>query len=316
MRARNSSLMILSAVVLLGSAALMGCSAPANNPAPASTAANAPSQEIGGQDEFGPYEVVKDWPQPLPDGPDGIKQEGWTWGSTGAVYAETPDRIWIAMRGELPLPPGAKPWTPYGMLNPTRGNATGNDDGSSATCDPEPKRGWERRYHHVLFVVDRNGKQVDYWPQYDELFKMKCGRGPHKIKMNPYDPDKHVWIIDDQLHMIYKFTYDMKRIVMTLGTKGQKGRDGGRLFDRPTDIDWLPDGTFFISDGYGGTRVAKFDKDGKFLMDWGTAAKDPNNPGPNEFDTVHSIQISNDRRLFVVDRGHRRFQGFDENGNF
>jgi hypothetical protein len=316
MRARTSSLMSLSAVIVLASAALMGCRGPANSPETTSAAAPAPSQEIGGQEEFGPYEVVANWPQPLPDGADGIKHEGWTWGSTGAVYAETPDRIWIAMRGELPLPPGAKPWTPYGMLNPTRGNATGNDDGSTATCDPEPKRGWERRYHHVLFVVDRNGKQVDYWPQYDKLFEMKCGRGPHKIKISPYDPEKHVWIIDDQLHMIYKFTYDMKQIVMTLGTKGQRGRDGGRLFDRPTDIDWLPDGTFFISDGYGGTRVAKFDKDGKFLMDWGTKPKDPNNPGPNEFNTVHSIAISKDRRLFVVDRGHRRIQVFDENGKF
>jgi peptidylamidoglycolate lyase len=124
-----------------------------------------------------------------------------------------------------------------------------------------------------------------------------------------------VWIIDDQLHTIYKFTYGGK-LVMTLGTKGQRGRDAGRLFDRPTDIDWLPDGTFFISDGYGGTRVAKFDKDGKFLMDWGTPPKDPKNPGPNEWNTVHSIAISKDRRLYVVDRGHRRFQVFDENGKF
>jgi sugar lactone lactonase YvrE len=116
--------------------------------------------------------------------------------------------------------------------------------------------------------------------------------------------------------MIYKFTYDMKQIVLTLGTKGKRGRDGGKLFDRPTDIDWLPDGTFFITDGYGGTRVAKFDKDGKFLMDWGSKPKDPANPGPNEFNTVHSIGISRDRRLFVVDRGHRRFQIFDENGKF
>ena len=122
-------------------------------------------------------------------------------------------------------------------------------------------------------------------------------------------------MIDDQLHVIYKFTYD-GNLVLTLGTKGQRGRDGGRLFDRPTDIDWLPDGTFFISDGYGGTRVAKFDKDGKFLMDWGSAPKDPNNPGPNEWNTVHSIAISADRRLFVVDRGHHRFQVFDENGKF
>ena len=115
--------------------------------------------------------------------------------------------------------------------------------------------------------------------------------------MNPYDRDKHVWIIDDQLHVIWKFTYDGK-LVMTLGTTGKRGRDAGKLFDRPTDIAWLPDGTFFISDGYGGKRVAKFDKDGKFIMDWGAAPKDPANPGPNEWNTVHSIQISKDRKLY------------------
>ncbi len=273
-------------------------------------------QEKGGQEEFGPYELVPNWPQPLPDGPDGVKHEGWTWGSVGAVYAETPDRIWIAQRGELPLPAGAKPWTPYALLNPSRGNATGNDDGLGATCEPtKEKRGWERRYHHVIFAVDRAGKMVESWPQHDKLFEMTCGRGPHKIKMSPYDPEKHIWVFDDQLHVIHKFTHDGK-LVMTLGTKGKRGRDAGKLFDRPTDIDWLPDGTFFISDGYGGTRVAKFDKDGKFLMDWGGPPKDPKQPGPNEFNTVHSIQISKDRRVFVVDRGHRRIQVFDENGKF
>ncbi len=115
--------------------------------------------------------------------------------------------------------------------------------------------------------------------------------------------------------MIHKFTYDGK-LVMSLGTKGERGRDAGKLFDRPTDIDWLPDGTFFISDGYGGVRVAKFDKDGKFLLDWGSEPKDPNNPGPNEWNTVHSISISKDRRLFVADRGHHRMQVFDEKGKF
>jgi hypothetical protein len=320
MRARSWSLTMFWGVVVVASAALMGCGAPASSPetpAPATTtSSNAPAADIGGQEEFGPYDVVPNWPQPLPDGPDGVKHEGWTWGSTGAVYAESPDKIWIAMRGELPLPPGAKPWTPYGMLNPTRGNATGNDDGLSATCEPQgQKRGWERRYHHVIFAVDRDGKQVEYWPQHDKLFQERCGRGPHKIKMNPYDPDKHIWVIDDQLHTIYKFTYD-GNLVLTLGTKGQRGRDGGKLFDRPTDIDWLPDGTFFISDGYGGTRVAKFDKDGKFIKDWGEKPKDPANPGPNEWNTVHSIAISKDGRVFVVDRGHHRFQVFDTEGKF
>lgn len=310
MRARRWSFTCLSAAIV-AAVAVASCSAPAKSPEAA-----APAQEIGGQDEFGSYEVVANWPQPLPDGPDGVKHEGWTWGSTGAVYAETPDRIWIAQRGELPLPAGAKPWTPYSMLNPSRGNATGNGDGLSATCEPVPKRGWERRWHHSVFIVDRDGKLVDEWPFLEKMFAQdRCGRGPHKIKMNPYDPEKHVWIIDDQQHVIWKFTHDGK-LVMTLGTLGKRGRDAGRLFDRPTDIDWLPDGTFFISDGYGGTRVAKFDKDGKFLMDWGSKPKDPQNPGPNEWDTVHSIAVSKDGRLFVVDRGHRRFQVFDQNGKF
>ena len=277
-------------------------------------AATATAQERGGQEEFGPYEVVADWPKPLPDGPDGVKHEGWTWGSNGAIFAETPNRIWVAMRGELPLPSGAKPWTPYGLLDPPR-RSTGNDDGKSATCEDAPKRGWERRYHHVIFVLDGEGKQVQHWADHDKLFDAPCGRGPHKIKMSPYDPEKHVWVFDDQLHQIHKFTYDGK-LVMSLGTKGQRGRDAGRLFDRPTDIAWLPDGTFFVSDGYGGKRVAKFDKDGKFLVDWGEAPKDPDKPGPNEFNTVHSIAVSKDRRVFVADRGHRRIQVFDENGKF
>ena len=51
-------------------------------------------------------------------------------------------------------------------------------------------------------------------------------------------------------------------------------------------------------------------------MDWGPAPGDPKNPGPSEFNTPHSIAISKDRRVFVVDRGHQRMQVFDENGKF
>jgi len=234
MRPRLWSFAVLLAIGLIGAVS-------------AGRAAMAP-QERGGQEEFGPYELVENWPQPLPDGPDGVKHAGWTWGSVGAVYAETPDRIWIAQRGELPLPEGAKPWTPYSLLQPPR-TATGNTDGLSATCETVAKRGWERRWHHSVFVVDRNGKVVQDWPHLEKMFAADpCGRGPHKIKMNPYDREKHVWIIDDQLHVIWKFTYDGK-LVQTLGTTGKRGRDGGKLFDRPTDIAWLPDGTFFISDG-------------------------------------------------------------------
>src|SRR4026207_2513014 len=95
--------------ILLGiliCAVLIGCTPPSESKSASDKAAQpaALGQEKGGQEEFGPYELVENWPQPLPDGPDGVKHAGWTWGSVGAVYAETPDRIWIAQRGELPLP--------------------------------------------------------------------------------------------------------------------------------------------------------------------------------------------------------------------
>ena len=146
MRARSWSPAIPLTVALLAPAAFIGCGSPASGPeqvsAPASQGQSSSSQvfEKGGQEEFGPYEPVENWPQPLPDGPDGVTHEGWTWGSVGAVYAETPDRIWIAQRGELPLPPGATPWTPYGLLSPPEGPAA-MTMGSAPRANRDPSAG-------------------------------------------------------------------------------------------------------------------------------------------------------------------------------
>ena len=71
MRARIWSFAVLLAIGLIGAVSV-------------GRAAMAP-QERGGQEEFGPYDLVENWPQPLPDGPDGVKHAGWTWGSVGAV---------------------------------------------------------------------------------------------------------------------------------------------------------------------------------------------------------------------------------------
>ena len=80
---RSQALVVLSFLAA-------GCAAPPAAEAPAAAAAPAPAvvQERGGQEEFGPYEPVPNWPQPLPDGPDGVKHDGWTWGSVGAVFAD------------------------------------------------------------------------------------------------------------------------------------------------------------------------------------------------------------------------------------
>jgi DNA-binding beta-propeller fold protein YncE len=126
--------------------------------------------------------------------------------------------------------------------------------------------------------------------------------------MDPYDPDKHVWIIDRGTQLIMKFSNDGKRLVMELGEKGVAGDDAGH-FGRPTDVAFLPDGTFFVSDGYDNARVVKFDRTGKYLTSWGTKGS-----GPGQFDVPHCIAVDAMRRVYVADRGNRRIQIFDQEG--
>ena len=223
---------------------------------------------------LGDYEPVVPWPKPLPD--TDLQHAGWTWGSGSGVWAENPDKVWVSQRAEIELPPGATPWICPCLLNPRRTN-TGRRAYSGKDYP------YRQRRHHLVFTVDRNGNTINEWLQHDAYLRPDRGtglgelaRGPHKLLINPYDPQKLIWIVDDDMHEINIFTNDGK-LVKTMGERGVPGR-GPNNFNRPTDITWLPDGTFFVADGYAGTRVAKFDKDGKFLMDLGRPPADPSNP--------------------------------------
>src|SRR6516225_457753 len=65
---------------------------------PGSGFAAIPGQS-GGQDAFGPYEIVKEWPKNISTVPG---NEKWTWGAGESVYAESPNRVFLVFRGELP----------------------------------------------------------------------------------------------------------------------------------------------------------------------------------------------------------------------
>ena len=54
------------------------------------------AQEKGGGDETGPYDLVAGWPQ-------NYCGEGFVIGSTGGIWAESPDRVYIFNRGCLPV---------------------------------------------------------------------------------------------------------------------------------------------------------------------------------------------------------------------
>src|SRR5262245_11639967 len=53
----------------------------------------------GGQDIFGGYDVVKGWPKDISTVPG---NEKWTYGAAQSVFAESPNRVFMLYRGELP----------------------------------------------------------------------------------------------------------------------------------------------------------------------------------------------------------------------
>jgi hypothetical protein len=281
--------------------------------------------EMGQQDIFGPYEVVKSWPNNISTVPG---NEKWTWGAGQSVYAESPNRIFLLFRGELPniprpetklipefgpsltFPIGRLPWrdATVAALPGAGGSGQDPDDGPKLW---KGTLGVDAKWEHCLTVVDANGNIVEQWTQWDKIFKR-----PHYVAINPYDPEKHVWVVDDHMHAIYKFSHDGKTLVQTIGTPTVKGADGTH-FNRPTFLNWLPDSTLFVSDGYNGTRVAKFDKDGKFLLDWGMKGTPPNEKRPYYMNNVHGMALDpQTRHVFVNDRANHRIQVFDENGKF
>ena len=80
---------------------------------------------------------------------------------------------------------------------------------------------------------------------------------------------------------------------------------------------WLPDGTFYVADGYNGTRVAKFDASGKFLLDFGMPGEPGKETRPGYMNNVHGVAVDIEtRRVFVNDRDNHRIQIFDENGKY
>jgi peptidylamidoglycolate lyase len=104
--------------------------------------------------------------------------------------------------------------------------------------------------------------------------------------------------------------------LQTIGEPNVPGNDD-KHFYRPTFMAWLPDGTFFVADGYANTRVVKFDKNGKYLMTWGQPGVAGKETRPGYFNSVHGIAVDpQTRRVFVNDRNNGRVQVFDDNGKF
>jgi DNA-binding beta-propeller fold protein YncE len=167
-----------------------------------------------------------------------------------------------------------------------------------------------------LLEFDQNGKFLREIGH--NLYAWSFG---HSVRVDPHD---NIWVTDKGSDMVIEFN-PKGRVVMVFGRKQEASdEDTGPLkhpkpplppvpglFRQVTDVTWDPAGNIYISDGYINSRVAKADRNGKWLMSFGT----PGNK-PGEFNTPHNIAADAQGNLYVADRGNRRIQVFDGNGKF
>jgi DNA-binding beta-propeller fold protein YncE len=126
----------------------------------------------------------------------------------------------------------------------------------------------------------------------------------HGLHVDPWD---NVWITDVSRHLVMKFSPEGE-LLLTLGVDGVPGCDATHFF-QPTHVCVLPSGEFFVTDGYGNSRIAKFGADGRFQFDWGRRGT-----ANGEFHTPHVITLGADGLLYMTDRENDRIQVFRTDG--
>lgn len=151
----------------------------------------------------------------------------------------------------------------------------------------------------ILIINKDNGKLISSWG--DNLFIM-----PHGLKV---DNENNIWVTDVGLNQVFKFSHDGK-LLMKLGEAKVAGNDSLH-FNKPTDIAITKDGSFYVSDGYGNSRVIKFSATGKHLFQWGKKGD-----SKSEFNIPHGIALDENENVYVADRENNRVQVFDPNGKF
>jgi DNA-binding beta-propeller fold protein YncE len=152
---------------------------------------------------------------------------------------------------------------------------------------------------HSIIEFDKAGGYLRSWG--DGVFVR-----PHALE---FDPEGNLWAVDDQGHMVVKMDAE-GRVRMVLGRKNLKGETNDS-FNRPTDIAFASNGDFYVTDGYGNSRVVKFTRDGKFVKTWGKKGA-----AEGDFNLPHSVAVDKRGRVYVGDRENYRMQVFDADGKF
>jgi len=142
----------------------------------------------------------------------------------------------------------------------------------------------------------------------------------HAVRVDAQD---NIWAVDEGSNMIIKFNPE-GRVIMTIGRRPEPvdalagppvppnpANPGKYIFDRPSDVGFDADGNIFVTDGYGNSRVVKYDKNGRFITQVGSKGSEP-----GQLNLPHSMAVDAKGNVYVADRTNRRIQIFDNDLKF
>ena len=176
-----------------------------------------------------------------------------------------------------------------------------------------------------MFVYTRSGDTRLFEFDQNGAFVREIGQGlygfefAHAVRV---DRDDNIWAVDEGTNMVIKFNPE-GRVAMVIGRRPEAVDGSSRpaagtpppapepyVFSRPTDVGWDAAGNIFVTDGYGNSRVVKFDKNGRFLKEAGTRGDEP-----GQFNLPHTMAMDAQGNVYVGDRSNARVQVFDNDLN-
>jgi 6-bladed beta-propeller protein len=177
-----------------------------------------------------------------------------------------------------------------------------------------------------VFVIVRSGESRLFEFDQNGTFVKEFGVGSygfafaHAVRV---DKDDNVWAVDEGTNIIQKFNPEgkllmvlgkrpdpLEQIVIMPGPGQYSGANRPYSFHRETDVGWDAQGNIFVTDGYGDSRVVKYDKNGRFIKSVGTRGN-----GNLQFSTPHAMSVDAKGNVYVADRGNSRIIVLDNDLN-
>jgi hypothetical protein len=141
-----------------------------------------------------------------------------------------------------------------------------------------------------------SGELVDSWG--GEYFTDV--RGPHGMFL---EDGGTMLLVDTRRNTVERYTYEGERLASIPADKPP--------YDKPTCALVHPNGSTYVTDGYGNSFLHRYDADGGWEATWGGPGT-----GPLEFAIPHGVALAADGNLLVADRENHRIQVISPNGDY